>query len=145
MKKYILISFVIIVLLWGYSWKMNRDKEEFTPLVNQFYSDFINEDYQTMYTYFQLNPDFEKLPSETKMGMIAQSLINDRHWYGNIKDYKQLKSGWRGFGVRKVTIQLFVDDEKNKVIQYRDNLILVKKNGNWKIKEYRSGSPWHLP
>ncbi|QGQ96431.1 hypothetical protein EHS13_16835 [Paenibacillus psychroresistens] len=145
MKKYIAIFFVIILLLWGFLLKMSRDENEFTPLVNRFYSDFINKDYQTMYTYFdniKSIPDYEKLPSETKMGIIAQSLLNDRHWYGSIQEYKQLESRWRGFGVRKVTIKLLVNAENNKVKQYEDNLILVKKNGNWKIKEYRSGSPW---
>jgi hypothetical protein len=79
-----------------------------------------------------------------RAGVIAQMLINNRHGYGTIKEYKLLTSMWAGFGKRYVTIQVKASAQQAGA-QYQlfnDCLTLMKKEGDWGIRDYRSGSPW---
>ncbi|MBH5316239.1 hypothetical protein I6N90_00255 [Paenibacillus sp. GSMTC-2017] len=149
MRKYLLLLIVALLLLGAYFWKMKSDAKEFTPLLDQFYSDFINRDYPNTYKLYNFEPTTDPAEILTRQGSVAQSLINERNWYGKITGYKHTTTNWKGFEVRKATIKINIDidiDMGNyEVKQYKDTLILVKKSGEWKIDRYHSGAPWNLP
>lgn len=124
---------------------MKIEQKEYSLLVSQFYDDFIEEEYSILYSYFWFGPEFEQLSEHDKIGYNAQHMINNRYWYRDIKEYKLLNSGWRGRGVRKVTIQVAVHRGENSIKKYKDTLELVRKNGVWKIGDFQTGVPANLP
>jgi len=143
MKKIIIRSLIILFILSTvYILLCLNEKKSVETTLNSFYEDFIDEDLANLYKYFGIkhNNDLDIID---KQGNIAQLLINDRHFYGNIKGTQSKPILWIGKNKRYafVEVEYGYDVTETKT----DRIILEKINNEWLITKYISGSPINLP
>lgn len=146
MRKVFYSSLIVLVMVsvgWIF-FTRNMDNKSIGPLINAFYNVFIAKDYSNMYKYtdfsgYSQNPI---LTNEEKASLAHGLLNNDRHWYGEIKRYDIKSIMWTGINKRIATVAVITLNGYGYEQTYYDKVIIEKKETNWLITEYKSGSPW---
>ncbi|MDF2649934.1 MAG: hypothetical protein K0Q73_5739 [Paenibacillus sp.] len=147
MIKKLLYSILILLIVTSIVfifWTRSNDNKFAVPVINSFYSIFIDKDYSKMYKYtdfskYTQNPN---LSNEGKANLAQGLLDNDRHWYGEIKRHSIKSINWRGINKRSATVAVIALDGYGNEQSYYDEVIIKKKDEGWFITEYKSGSPW---
>jgi hypothetical protein len=99
-------------------------------IIEKFYQAFKIKDYTTI--------------APLTINNNPQMVINVRHWYGDVEDFKirEIKSISDSEKKAKVSVTSVRNNEKHKD---NDTLILVKQNDSWLIKSYESDLDYKLP
>ncbi|NOU86256.1 hypothetical protein GC102_10780 [Paenibacillus sp. LMG 31460] len=147
MRKKLLYSSMILLIVTSIVfifWTKSKDSKFVVPVINSFYSIFIDKDYSKMYKYADFNKYSQNpnLSNEGKANVAHGLLDNDRHWYGEIKRHSIKSINWRGINKRSATVAVIALDGYGNEQTYYDEVIIKKKDEGWFITEYKSGSPW---
>ncbi|WP_214629721.1 hypothetical protein [Paenibacillus agaridevorans] len=144
MKKKAIITLLIILVLLStiYFLLCLKEKKNVENTLNGFYKDFINKEYANLYKYFDIKFRTD-LNLNEKHGYIVQPLIDDRHWYGDIKGIQYKPILWLGKNKRYVFVE--VEYGYESAMTETDKIRLEKLNNEWVITKYNSGSPVNLP
>ncbi|REK77022.1 hypothetical protein [Paenibacillus paeoniae] len=130
-----------VVLIGIYTFFCMSGTRGINLTLNSFYDGFAKNKLETSYLHFTIKND-DAYDETTKMGSIAQSIINDRHWYGEIDRHKKMGQLWIGPNKKLVFIKVESNNTVGKWFKGIDRLTMVKADNEWLIKQYRSGSPW---
>ncbi|WP_159880979.1 hypothetical protein [Paenibacillus puerhi] len=121
-----------------------HEKAAVERTIHGFYDGFIRKDFTESYTYFDMKFRSD-ISEDLKMSLIAQQLINDRHWYGDIQGFHIWPMLWGGRGTKVVYVKVTYLHSLEKGDK-TDKLTIQKIHGEWVITQYASGSPWpNLP
>ena len=110
---------------------------EITPLLDHFYTAYINKEYEKLIEYSTEKNDYDR-PYQDRQASVAQYYINSRHWYGDIRGYQIIIVNDISDHEKEVAVAVTMND---KTTRYVDTLRLLKQNGEWLISEYMSGAP----
>ncbi|GFZ93591.1 hypothetical protein GCM10008018_45040 [Paenibacillus marchantiophytorum] len=141
---YTFLILLIVVFIILVTWSKRVDSKSIVPVLNNFYSDFIDKDYSNMYKYtdFSIYASSTIFTNEGKVSLAQGLLNNDRHWYGNIQRYSINRISWRGIDQRSATVAVTTLGVNGDEQTLYDEVIIKRIGSNWFITEYNSGSPW---
>ncbi|OBR65202.1 hypothetical protein A7K91_00555 [Paenibacillus oryzae] len=142
MKKKVTISILLIIVILSSTYFLLslKDKKDVEAALDGFYTDFIDRKYEDLYKHFAFKfSDYELVDIQ---GTIAQSLINDRNFYGDVKRIRYKYIFWTGPNKRFVFVEVQRHDGGNTST---DKIKLQKMNNEWVIDSYINGDPIKLP
>ncbi|WP_168122356.1 hypothetical protein [Paenibacillus sp. HB172176] len=141
MKKFTIAVMVFLILFsTAYLFLCLHKKKDVETTLHLFYDGFIARDYANAYTFFDVKFRSDLSESE-KQGRIANLLIMDRNWYGEIKRIKISTVFWSGKNSRYAFVK--VDVGSNEAVT--DKIKLKQINKEWVISKFDSGITLHLP
>lgn len=126
----LVVCFIFLYYLFLYNNPNSTNNIPQRVIIEKFYQAFKTEDYTTIALLTSNNN--------------PQMVINVRHWYGDVEDFKikEIKSISESEKKAKVSVTSVRNNEKHKDT---DTLILVKLNDSWLIKSYESDLDYKLP
>lgn len=142
MKKKVTISIILIIVLLSSTYFLLslKEKKDVEAALDGFYADFIDRKYENLYKHFAFKfSDYELVDIQ---GNIAQSLINDRNFYGDVKSIRYKHILWTGQNKRFVFVEVQRYDGGDTST---DKIKLQKMNNEWVIDTYINGKPIRLP
>lgn len=131
--RILLIALILIIAVYFLYIKNNPNSSSNLPVKEQleiFYEAFMVRDYTTI---AEINIDYN-----------PQTVINERHFYGDVYDYKikSIKSIDDHHKKAKITVRSIRNDKSTK---NTDTMHFIKEYGTWKFKSYSTNFRYKLP
>ncbi|WP_281886530.1 hypothetical protein [Paenibacillus sp. YYML68] len=138
-KRSVIITSICLILLLFYIGSV-QDRSKVENTISGFYQGMIKNDYSESHKYFNIKHNPE-LSLEGKQSIIAQSLIEDRHWYGEINGTSIKWILWAGFSRKLILVNVRYTHDNIQIKEGTDKILIENLNDEWVITNYKSGAP----